>query len=115
MSKEIVDFAISRGVRYENGQVIGVRGKPLAPIPHSRGYVSYQMPTGKAPSDYKLIYGHKLIYYLVYRDERAFSSEYEVHHKNLVKTDNSPDNLELKTVSTHRSEHMIGNKRNRFK
>lgn len=113
MTVEIAEFAISRGVRYENGNVIGVSGKVLAPIPHTKGYVSYQMPTG-APSVYRLIYGHKLIHYLVYRDKRAFDPGYHVHHKNEIKTDNRPENLEIKTVSEHHSDHMKGNKNNRY-
>lgn len=98
---EIVKFAVSRGVRYENGAVFGVSGKVLQPRPIGDGYVGFQIP--RPNGGFVNVYGHKLVYFLMTQDERAFSPAYEIHHKNGVRSDNKPDNLELMTAYDHES------------
>jgi uncharacterized protein (DUF3820 family) len=64
-----------------------------------------------APSEYpgkkyrgRYIYEHHLIWWT--KTGTVVPSGHVVHHMNGVKRDNSPDNLQLKTVSDHTREHI---------
>lgn len=98
---ELVISAIERGLRYEDGRIIGISGKVLKPRAIGKGYTGIQIPDNTG--GYINVYCHKLIYYLVYGDERAFDPQYEIHHKNHIRDDNNPSNLELLEARTHES------------
>lgn len=98
---EIVKFAVSRGVRYEKGRVVGVSGKPLAPRLAGKGYRVVGIPTPEGT--FTNVYMHKLIYYLITLDDRAFNPMYEIHHEDGDRSNNAPNNLRLILAHDHES------------
>lgn len=95
-----IDYAISRGVTYFNGNIVGVSGKILKPRPAGKGYRTVQLPT---INGYENIYVHKLVWYFETGDVRAFSNDYEIHHKNHSRHDNRFENLEIMPAYDHES------------
>lgn len=63
----------------------------------SRGYVMVSQPRGKAIPEHRLVAEGML--------GRALHSDEIVHHRNGVKHDNRPENLEVLTKRGHRTKH----------
>lgn len=95
-----IDYAVSRGVAYCDGNIIGISGKPLKPRSAGKGYKTVQLPT---PQGFENVYVHKLVWYFETGDIRAFDNAYEIHHKNLKRDDNRFDNLEIMLSHNHES------------
>lgn len=69
----------------------------------SRGYVLLLRPDHPRAQRSGYIYEHRLVMEEVLG--RLLEPHEVVHHRNQVKTDNRPENLELMTVSEHNREH----------
>lgn len=105
-----VKYAVSRGVGYSDGQIIGVSGKTLKPRSLGKGYRGVQLP--KEGGGFKNFYVHHLVYWFETGDDRVFDSEYEIHHKDKNRANNSIENLELLPAHTHRSQEATMNRNN---
>lgn len=90
---------------YDDGTVIGPRGKPLAPVPNRCGYGRITLcHDGKRP----LVFVHRLV-------AEAFLPKVEgkecVNHKDGDKRNNRIDNLEWVThAENHKHAYQIGRK-----
>lgn len=82
----------------------------------NNGYIKTYSPNHPYKQHDNYIHTHRLIYenYLsIIMDEDVYiPNNYDIHHINGVKTDNSLTNLQLVTRKEHMKIHMIGNKRN---
>lgn len=107
---EHVVYAIERGLRYEDGQVVGERGRPLKPILQSSGYCQYTLV--KIGGGQVSVYAHKVVYYLATGDERAFDYAYDVHHIDGDKSNNHFENLQLMDKHEHRRMEAMGKRKN---
>jgi transposase-like protein len=69
-----------------------------------RGYVQYKCRT---PDGTARVYGHQLAALAAGHDpEKIFSNgEYQCHHRNGIRWDNRPENVELLTDTEHADEH----------
>lgn len=110
---EHVLYAISRGLRYEDGQIIGLRGRPLKPYINGHGYKFVDLP--KSSGGHTSVSHHKLVYYFETGDERAFAPEYSIHHIDGDRVNNSILNLRLMTLSDHMRLENTGEKNSNAK
>jgi len=86
MTIQLIEKAINEGLRYENGQVIGVRGFALTPRCKENGCYTVSVYSTHVSLP-------KLVYYLTTRDARAFDPEYEIHHIDGYRDNHSAGNL----------------------
>lgn len=107
MNKNVL-YSIGRGLRYEDGRVIGVTGVPLKPKKDTDGYEQVTI-SRNGGGNINVSY-HKLVYYFETGDENAFNPDYEIHHIDKDKTNNKIENLQLMDRFTHRSMEKAGNK-----
>ncbi len=109
MNIEQIKYAVERGIRYENGNIIGLRGKPLKPRKGGKGYKVVALPT---PTGFLNEYVHRLVYYFETGDVRVFDNNYEIHHNNGIRHDNRIGNLKLMGAREHESLSSKGNTHN---
>jgi hypothetical protein len=105
MSKsEAIKAAIKR--RYPNGRNghLAANWKGGRRIANQAGYIYVYAPDHPCATKDGYVMEHRLV------AERAidrFLTRKEVaHHRNGIKTDNRPENLEVMTITQHRKEHM---------
>lgn len=83
-------------------QSAGARPGPLNPnwkgSYRSNGYVMVSRPGRRAIPEHRLVMGQIL--------GRPLLRSEVVHHRNGIKTDNRPENLELHDAATHKREHQ---------
>lgn len=93
-ASKVVIYSYDRGCRVsEDGEVIGVRGKPRKTRVNCRGYLTFNMKTPYTNDSYPIAV-HKLIAYQLY-GLPAFEEDVQVRHLNNIKTDNTPNNIAI--------------------
>lgn len=107
-NQEIFDLAISKGAEaLEDGTIILPTGRKANKNPQGKSpylTVSLNISYGK----FKNFKAHQFVIYYFTRDTRVFNRDWDVHHKDEDKRNNSIDNLEFVPVSSHRSSHSKG-------
>ena len=84
-----------------------LRKKP-APLAQKDGYRRWSDQYGREKGWKKdVVYVHRLVYVAHHGFEAA--RDMDIHHKNEMKLDNRPENLEALTRSEHASLHNLGN------
>ena len=77
--------------------------KPGDTLPHSAGYVlEYAPDHPRAHNGY--VYQHVLVWERANR--RLVPAGHAVHHRNEIRDDNRPENLEVLTVGAHNRRHL---------
>lgn len=92
---------------YEDGRVIGIRGKPLKPDIDKDGYYIVTLSINKKSKKIKL---HRLVA-MCYIDNPE--NKPHINHKNGIKSDNSVNNLEWCSAYEN-NKHAINNSLNRI-
>lgn len=82
----------------KDARIVGAREKTVY------GYIEVFMPDHPDAKD-KMIFEHRLV--MEKMIGRRLEEHESVHHKNHVRDDNRPDNLELMTKSDHMRMHML--------
>jgi len=93
-----------RGVGYNSTSGEGVRNDN--PVYFKTGTNGYERITHHYRGDRYRLYHHQLLMVAMGEDpHKVFSEQYDCHHKNEVKWDNRPGNLELMLKSDHMKHH----------
>jgi hypothetical protein len=86
---------------YSNGMGVDMRKQRIL---HSEGYVLVQEPNHPKADRYGYVYEHRLV--MERRLGRPLATGEIVHHKNEIRDDNRPENLEVLTKGAHQVLHM---------